>query len=101
MKPGVQHPQRARCYLKSTVPGTRRSNCCSSGVKGVDYGTDRPDLRFDMAFEDRPDVDLDHLTTVRFLFDRTAAGNVVMDDIGFSNMSPDFLKSPSVALGAP
>lgn len=48
-----------------------------------------------------PEVDPDHLTTVRFLFDRTAAGNVVLDDIGFSRMSPDFLASPSAALNAP
>ena len=48
-----------------------------------------------------PDVDLRHLATVRFLFDRTAAGNVVMDDIGFSRMSPDFLASASADLNRP
>ena len=37
-----------------------------------------------------PGLDLGRITTVRFLFDRTPAGTVVLDNIGFSRMSPDF-----------
>jgi hypothetical protein len=35
-------------------------------------------------------VDPTQITSVRFLFDRTTAGTVVVDNIGFSRMSPDF-----------
>ncbi|HEX9563716.1 MAG TPA: hypothetical protein VF981_07085 [Gemmatimonadaceae bacterium] len=37
-----------------------------------------------------PALDLDRITRVRFLFDRTPAGTVVIDNIGFSRMSPDY-----------
>jgi dienelactone hydrolase len=37
-----------------------------------------------------PALDLDRITRVRFLFDRTTAGTIVLDNIGFSRMSPDF-----------
>jgi hypothetical protein len=36
-------------------------------------------------------LDLDHVRSVRFLFDRTPAGTIVLDNIGFSRMSPEFL----------
>lgn len=39
-KPGIQGPN-ARCWLKSSVPVTRASPCCVSGVKGFEYDTDR------------------------------------------------------------
>jgi hypothetical protein len=38
-----------------------------------------------------PSIDLDRITRVRFLFDRTPAGSVVVDNIGFSRISRDFL----------
>jgi len=38
-----------------------------------------------------PGLDLEHVTRVRFLFDLTPAGTIVLDNIGFSRMSPDFL----------
>jgi hypothetical protein len=31
---------------------------------------------------------------VRLVFDRTPAGTVVVDDIGFSNLDPAFLRVP-------
>jgi dienelactone hydrolase len=37
-----------------------------------------------------PSLDLDRITRVRFLFDRTLAGTVVIDNIGFSRMSRDY-----------
>jgi hypothetical protein len=37
-----------------------------------------------------PAIDLDRVTRMRFLFDRTRAGTVVIDKIGFSRMSPDY-----------
>jgi len=33
VRPGIQDPTRAKCWLKSTVPGRRPSSCCDSGVK--------------------------------------------------------------------
>ncbi len=36
-------------------------------------------------------LDLSSVKTVRFVFDRTPVGTVVLDNVGFSNMSPDFL----------
>ena len=38
-----------------------------------------------------PTLDLDRITKVRLLFDRTPAGSIVLDNIGFSRMSRDFL----------
>jgi hypothetical protein len=38
-----------------------------------------------------PSVDLDRVTTVRLLFDRTSAGSIILDNIGFSRISRDFL----------
>jgi len=35
-------------------------------------------------------LDIDRVTRVRFVFDRTPAGNLILDNIGFSRMSPDF-----------
>jgi hypothetical protein len=37
-----------------------------------------------------PALDLDRVRKVRFVFDRTPAGTLVIDNIGFSRMSPDF-----------
>ncbi len=36
-------------------------------------------------------LDLNTVKAVRFVFDRTPVGTVVLDNVGFSNMSPDFL----------
>jgi hypothetical protein len=36
-------------------------------------------------------LDLDRITRVRFVFDRTPAGAIVLDNIGFSRISRDFL----------
>lgn len=33
VKPGVQHPTKAICYLKNTVPPKTPNNCCESGIK--------------------------------------------------------------------
>lgn len=33
VKPGVQDPTRARCYLKNVVPPPTPNDCCESGVK--------------------------------------------------------------------
>lgn len=38
-----------------------------------------------------PALDLDHVTRVRLVFDRTPAGAIVLDNIGFSRLSRDFL----------
>ncbi len=38
-----------------------------------------------------PSLDLDHVVKVRLVFDRTPAGTIVLDNIGFSRMSRDFL----------
>jgi hypothetical protein len=38
-----------------------------------------------------PTLDLDRITRVRLLFDRTPAGTIVLDNIGFSRISRDFL----------
>ena len=38
-----------------------------------------------------PGLDLTKVRQVRFVFDRTPAGNIVLDNIGFSRMRPDFL----------
>ena len=38
-----------------------------------------------------PAIDLDRITRVRLLFDRTPAGSIVLDNIGFSRISRDFL----------
>ena len=38
-----------------------------------------------------PSLDLDRVAKVRFVFDRTPAGSLVVDNIGFSRLSPDFL----------
>ena len=39
------------------------------------------------------DLDLSRLRAVRLVFDRTVAGEVVVDDIGFSRMDPDFWRA--------
>jgi hypothetical protein len=38
-------------------------------------------------------LDLSRVTEVRFLFDETKAGTVVLDEIGFSRMNPAFLEA--------
>jgi hypothetical protein len=47
-----------------------------------------------IPFEDflgaTPELDLQRVSRVRFLFDRTPAGTILLDNIGFSRMSPDF-----------
>jgi hypothetical protein len=40
--PRIQHPLGAKCWLKNGVPGPRRQAHVISGIKGADYGTDRP-----------------------------------------------------------
>lgn len=42
-----------------------------------------------------PTLDLNRITRVRFLFDLTPAGTIVLDNIGFSRMSPDFFIATS------
>jgi len=39
-----------------------------------------------------PGLELEALTELRLLFDRTPAGTVVLDDVGFARMDPAFLK---------
>ncbi len=38
-----------------------------------------------------PALDLDRITKVRLLFDRTPAGSIPLDNVGFSRISRDFL----------
>jgi hypothetical protein len=38
-----------------------------------------------------PTLDLTHITKVRFVFDRTQVGTIVLDNIGFSHLRPDFM----------
>lgn len=38
VKPGIQGPN-ARCWLKNSVPASRQSPCCISGIKKADAGT--------------------------------------------------------------
>ncbi len=33
VRPGIQDPTKAKCWLKSTVPPRSQSSCCDSGVK--------------------------------------------------------------------
>jgi dienelactone hydrolase len=40
-----------------------------------------------------PQLDLGRLRTIRFVFDRAAAGTVVVDEIGFSRMDPAFTRA--------
>jgi hypothetical protein len=40
-----------------------------------------------------PRLDLSTLTAVRLLFDRTVAGEVAVDQVGFSNLDPAFLQA--------
>ena len=48
-----------------------------------------------IPFEDwrrvAPNVDLDHVAKARLVFDRTAVGSIILDNIGFSRISRDFL----------
>lgn len=39
-----------------------------------------------------PDLDLIRIAEIRFVFDRTEAGTVALDDVGFSNLPPAFLE---------
>jgi hypothetical protein len=43
----------------------------------------------DFAREE-PRFDASRIASVRFVFDRTAAGTVIIDDVGFSSMNPAF-----------
>jgi dienelactone hydrolase len=38
-----------------------------------------------------PNLDLDRVTRVRLVFDKTPAGSIILDNIGFSRISRDFL----------
>lgn len=58
VKPGVQHPQKAQCWLKSKASPIRESACCNSGVKGVDYATDRPGSNYSNFPIGKPDLGL-------------------------------------------
>lgn len=40
--PRIQHPFGAKCWLKEGIPGPRRQAHVISGIKGADYGIDRP-----------------------------------------------------------
>ena len=40
-----------------------------------------------------PSLDLSRLTSVRFVFDRVHAGEVAVDQIGFSRLEPAFLSA--------
>ncbi|HEX7051361.1 MAG TPA: hypothetical protein VF188_14235 [Longimicrobiales bacterium] len=75
---------------------------------------DREDDRFDNPYElvlqsytiplddfaaANPALDLARLRTVRFVFDRTPAGTVVVDEIGFSALDPAFLLADERAGG--
>lgn len=42
VKPGIQHGAAAKCWLKSGIPAARTSACCNSGIKDVNYDSDRP-----------------------------------------------------------
>ena len=44
-------------------------------------------------------VDLSRLRSVRFRFDHTVAGTIVLDNIGFSHMSPEFFVRGAATLG--
>lgn len=44
-----------------------------------------------------PGLDLDRVARVRLVFDRTPAGQVILDNIGFSRMSPDFFTTTGSA----
>lgn len=59
---------------------------------------------FSIPLGDFDGVDAGTLTEIRLVFDRTAAGTVVMDDIGFSNLDAAFLRAarpPGVAESTP
>ncbi len=43
--------------------------------------------------EGAPALDLSRLTAVRLVFDRAVAGEVVVDDLGFSNLGADFWRA--------
>jgi hypothetical protein len=45
LKPGVQG-ENARCRLKSTIPAGKPNSCCVSGVKEMEYDTNRPGLDY-------------------------------------------------------
>ncbi len=44
--PGVQHKIGAKCWLKSGTPAPRKSRITISGIKGAEYGRDRPGANF-------------------------------------------------------
>ncbi len=44
--PGVQHDVLARCWLKNDIPAKNRRTGLISGVKGLEYGFDRPGSNF-------------------------------------------------------
>ena len=46
----------------------------------------------DFILESSGDLDLSRLREVRFLFDESDAGTVVLDEVGFSRMDPAFLR---------
>ncbi|NIQ54582.1 MAG: hypothetical protein GWN71_14760 [Gammaproteobacteria bacterium] len=43
--------------------------------------------------EGEPDLDLATLSRVRLVFDRTTAGEIVVDEIGLSRLDPAFLEA--------
>jgi len=51
--------------------------------------------------EANPALDLGRLREVRFVFDRTRAGTVVLDDLGFATPDPAFLADAAPAPGRP
>ena len=42
--------------------------------------------------DENPQLDLQQLHSIRFTFDRSTAGTVVVDDIGFSSLRPGFTR---------
>jgi dienelactone hydrolase len=48
-----------------------------------------------------PGLDLRRLRSVRLVFDRTPAGTVVLDDVGFARPSPDFTRVSAAEAPAP
>ena len=41
-----------------------------------------------------PRFDATHVASIRWLFDRTPDGTVILDDVGFSALDPAFLVAP-------
>ena len=111
MKPKRQHPLRARRRATfstratascSVAPWTATSNGDPSDGTVVDGRNCWDDDRFASTSElvlqhysirlgDFEGIDPRRIREVRFVFDRTESGEVVLDDIVFSNLGEDWL----------